>query len=472
MMLKDPIHESQVASSAAMDMIAVLMEQNKKLHTQIIMNVTGESEIARRRKTEVYNLTFREFEDKLPKNIRSSPEAPLEGMSVLESDALVVGWCDDPIQSFAQEVAPYIMPWKPLKLVFAPHLGRQLSSRGVHDVRFTSKAMPESKFPHILFCQGWNYKPELKEKVKFSKKRDPPPGYPVNKWVDGVWWPNDAVFRTHRKAVRPFVISANMEAKAGGRCNSYDVILDTKTKLHHSGCPTIWTSMGVVGLSDHIIRGPNHLLRTPDFDAKKILESKRGFCAFLYRFCDRKFYGRFATMRVAFHDILKSVYKAPDALGGCRRRSGSKPSWFQVTPYAKHSYMDEAVEWFGSYKFVITFENSRVPGYTTEKILNAMLANTIPIYLGDPNIEDYINPRRFIHCKIDIKTLQVFERMPFKTQHLQIQWLSRNMTGLRECAERVRQVDEDDKLYMQMLSEPILHGNTLEDSPFDYAYYG
>ena len=76
------------------------------------------------------------------------------------NDALVVGFCDDPMQYFAQEVAPYIMPWKPLKLVYTPHLAKEMSSRAVHDIRFTTEKykMNPKTFPHILICQGWHYK--------------------------------------------------------------------------------------------------------------------------------------------------------------------------------------------------------------------------------------------------------------------------------------------------------------------------
>ena len=36
-----------------------------------------------------------------------------------------------------------------------------------------------------------------------------------------------------------------------------------------------------------------------------------------------------------------------------------------------------------NHKFNIAFENSSYPGYVTEKITDAFIANTIPIYWGD-----------------------------------------------------------------------------------------
>lgn len=48
------------------------------------------------------------------------------------------------------------------------------------------------------------------------------------------------------------------------------------------------------------------------------------------------------------------------------------------------------------YKFTIAFENSSTPGYTTEKILEPILVNSIPIYYGNPIIQFDFNPDSFI----------------------------------------------------------------------------
>lgn len=53
-------------------------------------------------------------------------------------------------------------------------------------------------------------------------------------------------------------------------------------------------------------------------------------------------------------------------------------------------------EVFSKYKFTIAYENCITPGYISEKILEAMLYGTIPIYLGDPEIEKRIPKSCFI----------------------------------------------------------------------------
>lgn len=51
---------------------------------------------------------------------------------------------------------------------------------------------------------------------------------------------------------------------------------------------------------------------------------------------------------------------------------------------------------FNRYKFIICVENSKTPGYITEKIFNVFLSKSIPIYDGAPDICDYINEEAFI----------------------------------------------------------------------------
>lgn len=50
-------------------------------------------------------------------------------------------------------------------------------------------------------------------------------------------------------------------------------------------------------------------------------------------------------------------------------------------------------------KFHVAIENCRMPDYFTEKIMDCFVTDTIPIYWGCTNIEEYFNPRGMIVCK-------------------------------------------------------------------------
>jgi hypothetical protein len=49
------------------------------------------------------------------------------------------------------------------------------------------------------------------------------------------------------------------------------------------------------------------------------------------------------------------------------------------------------------HKFSIACENSASPGYTTEKLVQAFAAKTIPIYWGDPLVSRVFNTKAFIN---------------------------------------------------------------------------
>lgn len=89
------------------------------------------------------------------------------------------------------------------------------------------------------------------------------------------------------------------------------------------------------------------------------------------------------------------------------------------------------------YKFALAFENSSYPGYTTEKLLHALQADTVPIYWGDPLVSRDFNPRRFVN----------YHDYPDEDALLQ----------------RIIELDQDDDLYSAMLAEPWFNGNVVPE---------
>ncbi|WP_423818718.1 glycosyltransferase family 10 [Salinimicrobium sp. TIG7-5_MAKvit] len=89
-------------------------------------------------------------------------------------------------------------------------------------------------------------------------------------------------------------------------------------------------------------------------------------------------------------------------------------------------------------KFSIAFENSSSPGYTTEKLMHAYITNTIPIYWGNPEVAKDFNPKSLINCH------------EFKT--------------FEEVIERVKEIDQNDELALQMLNEPPFPENEIPEN--------
>lgn len=50
-----------------------------------------------------------------------------------------------------------------------------------------------------------------------------------------------------------------------------------------------------------------------------------------------------------------------------------------------------------SYRFVVCYENTRTPGYISEKIFDCLFAGCVPVYLGEPNIQCFVPAECFIN---------------------------------------------------------------------------
>lgn len=71
---------------------------------------------------------------------------------------------------------------------------------------------------------------------------------------------------------------------------------------------------------------------------------------------------------------------------------------FLVRTYSTYrGYVEDRQETLSKYKFSLSYENNAdANGYITDKIFDALRAKTVPIYLGAPNILDYIPAEAFI----------------------------------------------------------------------------
>ena len=80
------------------------------------------------------------------------------------------------------------------------------------------------------------------------------------------------------------------------------------------------------------------------------------------------------------------------------------------------------------YKFSICFENSIYPGYFTEKLLHAKITGTIPLYYSDLSFDNDFNPK----CCINLEEI-----------------------GFDLLYEKVVEIDNNKKLYKEILEEPL-----------------
>lgn len=66
-----------------------------------------------------------------------------------------------------------------------------------------------------------------------------------------------------------------------------------------------------------------------------------------------------------------------------------------------HNYVNYKADALLPYRFHICMENSTIPYYWTEKFSDPILANSVPIYLGCTNIDDYFDKRGYATFSCD-----------------------------------------------------------------------
>lgn len=141
---------------------------------------------------------------------------------------------------------------------------------------------------------------------------------------------------------------------------------------------------------------------------KKEIQKRNKFCNFIYS------NGKADREREEFYNLL-SQYKKVDSGGRYLNNIGGPVE-------DKFSFQQQ-------YKFSIAFENTSSKGYTTEKLIEAKAAGTIPIYWGNPEISKEFNSKSFINCH--------------------------EYESFEEVIEEIKKIDNDDELYCKYLREPF-----------------
>lgn len=155
-------------------------------------------------------------------------------------------------------------------------------------------------------------------------------------------------------------------------------------------------------------------LEKSEQDIDRVLKMDRRFCNFIYS------NGRSNPMRQEMFHLISKVGRV-DAAGKLLNNYGEAIRKSDDWRASKIAFQSE-------YRFTISAENSRYPGYTTEKILNPMFALSIPIYWGNPRVGEYFNSDSFINVHAH--------------------------DSLDHVVERVRELEEDKIKYEQVLRQP------------------
>jgi hypothetical protein len=166
------------------------------------------------------------------------------------------------------------------------------------------------------------------------------------------------------------------------------------TRLCYSHEPTTSTARRHWSLDWRLVDQPRHqriraamiyLLVEPEPSGTQVLARSldpvdRDFCAFVY-------WNDKCPMRNAFFDLLSA--RRPVAALGQVRRNAEDPD---LPARHQPNWRLGKLAVLNKYRFTIAFENSEHVGYTTEKVYDALQADTVPIYWGNPAVALDVDP--------------------------------------------------------------------------------
>lgn len=152
-------------------------------------------------------------------------------------------------------------------------------------------------------------------------------------------------------------------------------------------------------------------------------ERKQKFCNFIYSHTA----SRGGVLRNSFCEQLME-YKTVDCLGKVLHNAEDP----LLGDRFASNWNERKINVLKKYKFTIAFENTHLYGYSTEKIIDPLLAGSIPIYFGNDGLKRFISSDAYIDAN------------PYQN----------NLSGL---VELVAKIDADDGLYSQYCCNKIVN---------------
>jgi hypothetical protein len=89
--------------------------------------------------------------------------------------------------------------------------------------------------------------------------------------------------------------------------------------------------------------------------------------------------------------------------------------------------VDDKREAHNDYYFSVCIENSRAPGYFTEKLIDSFLCRSLPIYWGAPDIAHFFDPRGMICCSSESELRDVTKHVAEADYRSRIPYLEENI---------------------------------------------
>jgi hypothetical protein len=147
------------------------------------------------------------------------------------------------------------------------------------------------------------------------------------------------------------------------------------------------------------------------FDRPREVSLKRTLAGLRYRPVARERYAARLRAIEAFAGLEDfDVYGE----GWERRHPAVEPGIHAAALRAYRGTAGDKLKLLAQYRFALVFENSRFPGYISEKLFDCFYARCIPIYSGAPDVAQYVPPAAFI----DVRQFPSFPELERFVRHI------------------------------------------------------
>ena len=193
-------------------------------------------------------------------------------------------------------------------------------------------------------------------------------------------------------------------------------------------------------------------LKNKKINMKQIKKEKTKFCDFVY--------SNHVPFRNKFFKKLNK-YKKVESWGTCYNNMGQRLPGLRWIEGIDKPVLNKPRDFLKKFKFTIAFENGEYPGYTTEKIIEPMCVNSIPIFWGNPLIHRDFNRKSFLNYydfERDVKKIvpKIFFEIPL------IDMLAKKYVQkitFKKLIKRIIEIDNNDRLYEEYLRQSWYYNN-------------
>ncbi len=132
------------------------------------------------------------------------------------------------------------------------------------------------------------------------------------------------------------------------------------------------------------------------FDRPREVSLKRAIASFRYRPIARERYrARLRAIEAFAHEDGFDLYGE----GWRHRHPAVEPELHAAAQRAYRGTVRDKLALLARYRFALVYENTRFPGYVSEKLFDCFFARCIPVYSGAPDVALYVPPAAFIDVR-------------------------------------------------------------------------